>query len=97
MVSVYCNILALWRARRYRQGTHLRLGHAAGLSLVDMVILVRNYRRAQQEVVLSLDHQRRIRVTTFNLNAFSSQEGLSLSRLRPADIGRLVDLLQIVV
>jgi len=62
-----------------------------------MVILVRNYRRAQQEVVLSLDRQRRIRVTTFNLNAFSSQEGLSLSSFRPADIGRLVDLLQIDV
>ena len=70
------------------------MGHAAGLSLVDMVILVRNYRRAQQELVLSLDRQRRIRVTTINLNAFSSQEGLSLSRFRPADIGWLVDLLQ---
>ena len=97
MVSVYGNRLTLWRARRHRLGIHLRLGHAAGLSLVDKVVLVRNYRRAQREAAISLDRQRRIRVTSFKLNAFSSQECLSLFRFRPADLGRLVDLLQIDV
>jgi len=91
------NRLTFWRARPHRLGIHLRLGQAAGLSRADTVVLVRYYRRAQREAAISLDRQRRIRVTSFNLNAFSSQECLSLLRFRPPDLGRLVDLLAIDV
>ena len=66
MVSVHGKRIALWHARRRRLGLILRLGHAGGLFLVDMVCLVRTYRRAQQKVALSLNRQRQIHVTSFN-------------------------------
>jgi len=68
-----------------------------GLSLCDLAIVVRRYRRAQLEVALSLERRRRIEATTFNLNAFSSQQSLSLFRFQPAYVGQLASLLNIDV
>jgi len=75
----------------------LLAGHAAGLYLVDLAPLVRKYRRAQREVTLSLDRRRRIRATSFNLNAFCSHDCLALFRFLPEHLGQLVDLLDINV
>ena len=97
MVSLYGNRLARWRARRRLAGHVLLAGHAAGLYLVDLAPWVRKYRRAQREVTLSLDRRRRIRATSFNLNAFCSHDCLALFRFLPERLGRLVDLLDINV
>jgi len=62
-----------------------------------MAWMVARYRRAQREVSLSLERRRRIRAASFNLNAFSTQQSLSLFRFSPVHIGHLVDMLQIDV
>jgi len=97
MVSVEGNRLSLWRSRRRVYGNVLLAGHAMGLSLCDLAIFVRRYRRAQLEVALSLERRRRIEATTFNLNAFFSQQSLSLFRFQPAHVGQLASLLDIDV
>jgi len=89
MVSIEGNRLSLWRSCRRVYGNVLHAGHAMGLSLCDFAIVVRRYRRAQLEVPLSLERRRRIEATTFNLNAFSSQQSLSLFRFQPAHVGQL--------
>jgi len=97
MVSIEGIRLSLWRSCRRVYGNVLHAGHAMGLSLCDFAIVVRRYRRAQLEVPLSLERRRRIEATTFNLNAFSSQQSLSLFRFQPAHVGQLASLLDIDV
>jgi len=97
MVSVSGNRLVRWRARRRILGHALLANHAAGRCLLYLAPLIRKYRRAQQEVALSLDRRRRIGATSFNLHVFSSQEFRSLFRFLPQNLGRLVDLLAINV
>jgi len=95
MVSIEGNRLPLGRSRRRVYGNVLLAGHAMGLSLCDLAIAVRRYCRAQLEVALSLERRRRIEATTFNLNAFSSQQSLSLFHFQPAHVGQLASLLDI--
>ena len=97
MVSIAGNRLSRWRARRRSLANGLLVGHVMGLDLVDMAWLVVRYRRAQREVSLSLERRRRIRAASFNLNAFSTQQSLSLFRFSPVHIGHLVDMLEIYV
>ena len=97
MVSIARNRLSRWRARRRSLANGLLVGHVMGLDLVDMAWLVVRYRRAQPEVSLSLERRRRIRAASCNLNAFSTQQSLSLFRFSPVDIGHLVDILEIFV
>jgi len=97
MVSIAGNRLSRWRARRRSLANGLLAGHVMGLDLVDMAWLVVRYRRAQREVSLSLERCRRIRAASLNLNAFSTQQSLSLFLFSPVHIGHLVDMLQIYV
>jgi len=97
MVSIAGNRLSRWRARRRSLANGLLVGPVMGLDLVDMAWLVVRYRRAQREVSLSLERRRRIRAASFNLNAFSTQQSLSLFRFSPVRIGHLVDMLEIYV
>lgn len=97
MVSIHGNWLARWRARRRVLAAELRAGHAMGPNLVDMAVIFRAYRRAQREVSHSLTRSRPIRLSSFNLNALSSQQSLSLFRFLPNDIGQLALLLDVDV
>lgn len=97
MASIHGNMLARWRARRHALTTGLRAGHATGLDLVDMDVFVREYRREQRELSVYLTPSRRIRMSSFILNSFSSQQSLSLFRFLPNDIGQHAQLLHVVV
>ena len=95
MVSIAGNGLRYWLLRRRVMANALLAGNAVDMTFVDMGPLVFRYRRAQREVALLLERSRRIRGITFNLNAFSSEQALSLFRFRPKHIGRLATLLQV--
>jgi len=73
MVSVAGNGLLYWLLRRRLMANALLAGNAIDMTFADMGPLVIRYRRAQREVALLLERSRRIRGTTFNLNAFSSE------------------------
>lgn len=97
MVSIKGQRLRRWVARRNVLGTGLIAGHAAGCTLADLAAVVLAYRRAQREVALRLRRSSRIRGSSFNLNAFSSQECLSQFRFLPHHIGELSEKLHVQV
>lgn len=97
MVSIRGHSLQRWLSRRNRARRYLLLGHTMGLTLADMGAIVYAYRRAQREVRVSLARRRRVQAATFNLNAFSSVQSLSMFRFLPADVGRLANLLHVDV
>ena len=86
-----------WIARRRSMANALLVGHAMGLYLADLAVLVRAYRRAQREVTLLLVRSASVHASSFNLNAFSSEESLALFRFLPHHIGQLAALLELDV
>jgi len=67
--------------------------HVPGHELVDMAELVRLYLRCRCEMRLMTGRRRTISMSSFNLNAFSKADGLSLFRFEPDDIGRVAGAL----
>jgi len=86
-----------WITRRRSMANALLVGHAMGLYLADLAVLVRAYRRAQREVTLLLVCSASVRASFFNLNAFSSQESLALFRFLPHHIRQLAASLELDV
>lgn len=68
-----------------------------GMYLIDLAPLVLRYRRAQREIALLLDRERRIRAVSFNLNVFSSSQSLALFRFEPQHIRLLAGMPQVEV
>jgi len=68
-----------------------------GYNLGELAVLLRAYRRAVREVALLRERSIHVRALSFNINAFSSRESLSLFRFLPHHVGQLAVLLQVDV
>ena len=97
MVSIGCNQVTRWRARRRSLCGALRMGHAMGFPLSAITGLVRSYRRAQNVVALCLARRDHIPETPLSLDSFFSEDCLCLFRLVPHHIFQAVSLLHLVV
>jgi len=86
LVSIRGERLRRWLERRKALVDGLVAGHAIGRSLADLAVLLHGYRRAQREVSVHLSRFYCVRVSAFNLNAFSSQRALSLICFLPKQI-----------
>jgi len=68
-----------------------------GFYLADLAVVLHAYRRAQREMTLLLARSARVRASSFNLNAFSSEGALSLFRFLPKHVGELAEFLDLDV
>jgi len=73
----------------HRSRRKIMARHVLGHELVDMAELVRLYLRCRCDMRLMTGRCRPISMSSFNLNAFSKADGLSLFHFEPDDIGRV--------
>ena len=97
MVSILGHYYGRWVARLRALATRLLVLHDMGYYLGELSVLLRVYCRAVREVSPLRERWMYMRALSFNINAFSSRESLSLLRFPPHHVGQLSVLLQVDV
>jgi len=95
MVSIKDFSLGELQRTRRRLRREVLVRHIAGEGVVALGPVLLRMLRVRRDVRCLMERVRGVSATTINLGTFSTEQALSLFRVKPADVGRVAGLLHL--
>jgi len=95
MVSIKDFPLGELQRTRRRLRSEVLVRHIAGEGVVALEPVLLRLLRVRRDVRCLMERVRGVSATSFNLGTFSTEQALSLFRVKPADVGRVAGLLHL--